>query len=164
MTRQRLVLPTDGTCTLITIRDEADAELLRQWKNANREAFFYQEVISVSGQNAWLHGYLDRDDDYMFLVVQAEVPVGCMGFRRIKDALDVYNVILGRSEFGGRGVMGKALGGMIAHAWECYRLPVTVRVLTSNPAVRWYERNGFRTVSEHEGYHLLQWCGAEPAI
>jgi RimJ/RimL family protein N-acetyltransferase len=164
MTRQRLVLPADGTCTLIAIRDGADAELLRQWKNANREAFFHQEVISVSAQKAWLRGYLERDDDYMFLVHEAAVPVGCMGFRRIEDAVDVYNVILGRSEYGGRGVMGNALGHMIAYAWECYRLPVTARVLTSNPAVRWYERNGFRIAVRFEGYHLLQWSGAEPAV
>jgi len=164
MTRQRLELPAAGTCTLVAVRDEADAEFLRQWKNANREAFFYREVISVSSQSEWLHGYLDRDDDYMFLVVEADVPIGCMGFRLIQDAVDIYNVILGRPELGGRGLMGDALKCMTAYAWGCYKLPVTARVLTSNPAARWYESNGFRIVGEYEGYHLLQWCGAQPAI
>lgn len=164
MTREHIVLPAAATCTLVAIHSEADAELLRQWKNANRQAFFHREVISVSGQTEWLHEYLDRDDDYMFLVIEAETVVGCMGFRRIDDAVDVYSVILGRPEYGGRGLMGNALRRMVAYAWQRYRLPVTARVLACNPAVKWYEHNGFRVVREYEGYHLLQWFGVEPAV
>lgn len=44
-----------------------DLEHLRQWKNAQRQFFFYQEVISESQQRQWFDAFMLRIHDIMFM-------------------------------------------------------------------------------------------------
>lgn len=124
----------------------SDQENLRNWKNANRQSFFYQQIISSDDQQKWFEAYLKRDDDFMFIVMAAE-PIGCMGFRFSDQVWDVYNVILGRPEFGRKGHMSHALQMMCSFARQLALIPITAKVLKDNPAVSWYKRNAFRVVA-----------------
>ena len=47
---------------------DANLENLRIWKNNHRTSFFYQETIQPEQQKRWFQGYLERADDYMFMV------------------------------------------------------------------------------------------------
>lgn len=48
---------------------ETDCDNLRQWKNNNRKAFFFQDIISMQMQMKWFQSYLERENDFMFMVM-----------------------------------------------------------------------------------------------
>ena len=132
--------------------DVSDLENLRRWKNANRFAFFSQELISPEGQARWFDGYRARPDDWMFTVRVAEQPIGCMGFRRLGAAVDIYNVILGDPAMGRRGWMRGGLRLLCSYVASRHTRAIGVQVLRSNPAVHWYEKLGFGEVAGHETF------------
>lgn len=141
----------------------ADAERLRAWKNAHREFFFFKSEISSEDQVRWMAGYFGRPDDFMFIVEDDGQPVGCMGVRVVAGRGDIYNVILGVPDAGGRGVMSLALRLMIGFARR-FTGEIGLKVLTANPAIRFYERNGL-VVTADRGDHLemkVDWQRYEP--
>jgi RimJ/RimL family protein N-acetyltransferase len=135
-----------------------DGEQLRVWKNSNRRFFFCKDEITEEAQARWIAGYLGRPDDYLFLVECEARAVGCMGFRSLDGEVDVYNVILGDTTLRGSGVMSLALRMMLGFARRVSER-VSLKVLKDNPAIRFYEHNGFLRKSDH-GDHLkmtLDW-------
>jgi len=136
---------------LRTISD-IDLENLRGWKNDHRESFFFNGIIAPADQIKWFQGYLGRSHDYMFMVICNDRPLGCLGFRYIEQRVDIYNVILGIPEMGQKGLMGKALRMMCSYAQKEYPGAQGAKVLRSNPAVGWYQHNGFIIARVHEDY------------
>ncbi len=145
-----LVSP-DANIALRTIA-ESDLENLRQWKNANRFAFFFQDVVTPEQQTAWFQGYLERSKDYMFIVQSEKRSIGCMGFRLLDNQADIYNVILGNPEMGGKGLMSKAMRLMCSYIAADFSQDISAQVLRSNPAIGWYRKNGFRESAAHDTY------------
>ncbi len=131
-----------------------DGELLRTWKNTHRHLFFHKDVISAEAQARWMEGHLARPDDHMFVVWFEDRPVGCMAVRLLDGEGDIYNVILGDAAAGGRGVMGVALRMMLAYARSAVGVDIGLKVLSDNPAVRFYERNGL-AITANRGDHLV---------
>jgi RimJ/RimL family protein N-acetyltransferase len=139
-----------------------DCEDLRGWKNANRESFFFRQVITPEAQRVWFEAYLERADDYMFMV-EVALPeprrsIGCMGVRQQDGKADVYNVILGDARYQGQGVMASAFRLMCSFARQRLAPEVVAQVLTSNPAIGWYRKQGFditHTVGAGEDAHHL---------
>jgi len=134
----------------------SDCENLRQWKNNNRFSFFYQELITPQMQEAWFRGYLERADDYMFAVQHNNVVFGCMGFRLINKTADIYNVISGNPDLGGKGYMSKAMVLMCSYILSISIGNIGLKVLRSNPALKWYLRNGFYEVLAHADFFELE--------
>jgi RimJ/RimL family protein N-acetyltransferase len=141
-------------CRLRSISDR-DQEYLRDWKNANRHSFFHTSLISPEQQLTWFRGYLERSDDYMFMVTDGEVRVGCMGIRIVDGAWDIYNVILGDARFKGRGLMSDGLQLLCSYALKQQPVPIGIKVLKANPALGWYLRNGFGVVGDHAEHVCL---------
>jgi RimJ/RimL family protein N-acetyltransferase len=133
-----------------------DCDDLRAWKNAHRMFFFFQDVITAEGQRRWFEAYLQRPDDWMFVVRAVDESVGCMGFRSRDGQADIYNVILGRSEYGSRGVMARALQLMCSYARARLRCEIVARVLKGNPAITWYKKRGFDVVSEEDTHYFIK--------
>lgn len=157
MNKALLVASEDSHPIALQHIAETDLEHLREWKNQNRDSFSYKHVISRDAQVGWFRAYEQRPDDHMFVVKEGNTPIGCMGFRLESGALDIYNVILGVREKGGRGCMGKAIALMCSFIRLQYGdLKIGLRVLKENPAVRWYARNGFIKVGEAGDCFLLQ--------
>jgi RimJ/RimL family protein N-acetyltransferase len=129
-----------------------DQENLRNWKNDNRYSFFYQELITPAAQQEWFEAYLRRDEDFMFLIRSGSLSIGCIGFRLCETNWDIYNVILGTTAFSGRGYMRQAIRMICSYARTLQALPITAKVLITNPALRWYYRNGFRERAVHADY------------
>lgn len=142
--------------------NSGDLENLREWKNAHRDAFFYKEIITAERQLTWYQGYLERADDYMFVIKQIGQPVGCIGFRYLNESIDIYNVMIGVPEMAGKGYMGAALRVMTAEASRRYPgTPLTLMVLKDNPALNWYKKNGFIVTEEHDAYFNLLYSPAQ---
>jgi len=138
-----------------------DIELLRGWKNAHRQFFFYKEIITGEQQQAWYRRWAQEMHDSMFIIEVANLSVGCIGTRLFQDTADVYNVILGDKQFGGKGVMSEALCATVAFSRLLYPgLPVCVRVLQTNPAIGWYERNGFVRIAASNEYVTMKYTRA----
>lgn len=142
----------------VTLRSivATDQENLCQWKNANRFAFFYQESISPEEQARWFQGYLERTNDWMFVVEAEGRVIGCLGFRLLEgeagDHADVYNVILGDATMGRRGWMRRALRLLCSFILARFTREIGVKVLSANSAVEWYQKTGFRLVADHENH------------
>jgi RimJ/RimL family protein N-acetyltransferase len=141
-----------------------DIELLRGWKNEHRQFFFYKEIITGEQQQAWYRRWSQETHDHMFIVEVEKRSVGCIGTRLFQDTADVYNVILGDKQFGGKGIMSEALCATVAFSQLLYPgFPVCVRVLQTNPAIGWYERNGFTRIAANDGFVTMKWTRAIPS-
>lgn len=140
----------------LAIRTSALGDLnnLREWKNAHKEYFFHKLEITPAQQEEWFSGYLLRADDYLFIVEFDGMPIGCMGIRFKGNNWDIYNVILGKTEFGGHGLMGRSYQVMLQFAKSQISRPISLQVLKNNPAIWWYEKNGFE-VAQDLGDHLF---------
>jgi ribosomal protein S18 acetylase RimI-like enzyme len=151
---KRTLLLTSSEYTQLALRSISvgDLENLRQWKNANRQYFFYKGIISPEDQRRWFEGYLLREHDHMFIVAAQGVDIGCMAFRQMEKGGDIYNVILGPPEFGGHGWMAKAFHIMCSYAIDKYPTRLAAKVLCDNPALEWYCRNGFQRVADFPDY------------
>lgn len=141
---------------------EADLEDLRAWKNANKNSFFLRTDITHEQQRAWFAGFSERRDDRMFVVEQrigeAWEKIGCMGFRLLvgEDCVDAYNIIRSRKLEPASFAMSDPFLTMLAYAATLHDEPIRCKVLAENPAVAWYERNGFSRIGSGEGYVLLE--------
>lgn len=131
-----------------------DLENLRVWKNTNRFAFFYQEIITPNQQREWFAKYLARTHDYMFIVEYIGQAIGCMGFRILEQYADIYNVIRARAE--GKGVMSQALRLLCSFIATDFTRDIRARVLLANPARTWYQKNGFTEIALYDTYVEVQ--------
>lgn len=139
----------------------ADLENLRQWKNTHRKSFFYQEVITRDQQSLWFEKFQARDNDYMLVAENykngAYVPIGCMGFRILDDTVDVYNIMRGAASAADASfTMQDAFSLMNAYILSLGYDNITCMVLKTNPALKWYYKNGFEILEEKDNYMLLK--------
>jgi len=133
-----------------------DLETLRVWKNDQKAFFFYQIEISPDQQMHWFEGFVTRPYDLMFLVEYGQTVFGCMGVRWKEEHWDIYNVILGIQAFGKRGLMGMCFQTLLSFAYSLHQAPITLQVLSTNPAVTWYEKQGFKIIEEHKTYFSMR--------
>lgn len=158
----RHLLISSGPVTLRSI-DDADLENLRSWKNANRQAFFFKDEITLEGQRDWFQGYLGRAHDFMFVVEADGQAVGCMGFRLAAGAADCYNII-GAPQSAGRGLMTQAMKVMCSYILKEHAPRLGCKVLKTNPAVGWYQKCGYSIVSDAADYHQMNLDPAFKAV
>lgn len=136
--------------------EEKDLNHLRNWKNRNRDSFFYKNEISVDEQKEWFKKYLDRDKDFMF-IIEEDIEnvcksIGCMGFRDAKSYIDLYNIIRGEKYHKSCAKISDALRIMCSYIQTNFNKIIGCKVLKDNPAVTWYIKNGFRIVENHGEY------------
>jgi hypothetical protein len=162
MTSTRLVVGQPRSVTQPWLRPVGaeEQEALREWRNAHRDAFFHTDVISPEGQRRWFQGYLQRPEDFLFLVMDRDSPIGCVGVRLLGQEWDVYNVIRGVQSAASQGFMGLGLRMLVEFARDRHDLPVQAVVLADNPAVDWYLQQGFRIVGRRPGSVVMRWAGA----
>jgi hypothetical protein len=81
-----------------------------------------------------------------------------MGFRKTENGneCDIYNIILGDGSAGRKGYISTAVLTMCKLAHDIYDLPVTVKVLRSNPAVTWYKKLKFTEISGQNEYFYFR--------
>ncbi|NQV69335.1 MAG: GNAT family N-acetyltransferase [Pseudohongiella sp.] len=151
-----LVCDSDKNILLRSV-ELRDLSCLRNWKNDNRENFFHKETISNTQQEKWFEDYQDRESDYIFIVEVASKAVGCMGIRRLVDEWDVYNVILGLSDYRRMGIMTRGLRLMLEFAKSEMNLPISLNVLRGNLAINWYMKNKFFITAQNEDYFHMKY-------
>lgn len=164
MTDKRLpaiLSPGDGSPYRLRLCDARDLDRLRAWKNANRAFFFHKAEISEAQQRAWFAAYAAREDDHMYMIEEAEgadwVSVGVAGVRYLREekVLDAYNIMRGERTVANRTNMGRCFRVLCDTASEAYGMPVSCKVLVTNPALEWYKHLGFRCAETTPEYELL---------
>ena len=137
--------------------EPSDAETLRIWKNQHKEYFFHKHDITINEQQSWIAALNERVNDHMFIVMDDQKPVGCIGARLYKDFVDVYNVILGDKDYMGQHIMTNALWSVVAFSNLIYsNRSVIVRVLRNNSAIKWYEKIGFSIINYFDDHVIMQ--------
>lgn len=149
-----IVIPTLPALVLRSA-GQADLEYLRQWKNEQKQFFFHQEEITQEQQGKWYESFVSRPDDVMLMAEYEHRLFGCMGIRWQENHWDIYNVILGLQEFGGRGLMGRAFAAMLDLAGSLKDAPISLQVLKHNPAATWYQKQGFEITETHESFFFM---------
>lgn len=153
--RITLQVPSSNLKLILRTALSDDLPNLREWKNANSSYFFHKDEISPAQQQAWFHSYQQRPEDFMFMLFVDDIAIGCMGIRQLPEAWDVYNVILGVANYGGQGLMSTAFQEMLGFAATHSPLPITLQVLKHNPALTWYQKNGFVITTEHQAHFSM---------
>lgn len=144
--------PGETESLVVRSIEATDVELLRVEKNRHKQYFFHSEEITPEQQSLWFQGLEAREDDYMFLILVDEEPVGSIGFRLTETDVDFYNLMLWSHRHRRSGYMASAFWGLKQLAEHLYPdRPLRVRVLSSNPAKDWYLRHGFSPVG-HSAY------------
>lgn len=158
MASEQIFLSNTNRSTELALRTANldDQDNLRNWKNKNRQYFSNQALIPPEQQTDWFHGYSMRQHDYMFMVALHGKAIGCMGVRILEEKWDIYNVILGEPAAGGKGYMSRALQLMLVFAYRTRPCAAQLKVLKSNPAVGWYEKNRFAVVSDAGDHYLMR--------
>jgi len=131
----------------------ADGPLLVGWRNADRDLFGDITRLTLDGHLSWWSGVYERDPwDHLYIVEAGGTPAGTIGIR-LGGRPEICRVLLGDKTLARTGVMTAALNLLTGR----YGLPrYWLRVRTGNtPAVRFYERNGFRRYEEDGEWTLM---------
>lgn len=130
------------------------AQIMRKWRNQNREYFRDRHLITYNEQEKWIEKYLKDMTYWYFIVVQDTKPVGCIGFSIVSsEEAHIESVILGEKEIARHGVMSEALKRVMAiFPFKVY----TLKVLKDNKkAIHFYEANGFSIKDDIEDCYLM---------
>jgi ribosomal protein S18 acetylase RimI-like enzyme len=149
-----IVVPTLPALVLRSV-SQTDLEFLRKWKNEQKLFFLYQDEITANQQEQWYESFKQRPNDIMLITEYSQQIFGCMGIRWREHNWDVYNVILGLQEFGGRGLMGLAFSKLLNLAGSLKSAKISLQVLKTNPAVKWYQKQGFEIVETHDSFFFM---------
>ena len=127
-----------------------DLETLRVWKNENRRAFHYQEIIDPEQQRCWFAEFAnDPAQQISVAEIRGEL-VACVGFRvKTPSRVELFNLICGPRAYRGIGVPTRCLAVMRQALAAKGYTEIELEVLKSNlQAAAWYGRRGFRPCGE----------------
>ena len=150
----KLAVNNDPELIIRSIKKK-DIEILRNWKNQHKEFFFTKEAISSTQQKKWFQSYTLQTYNLMFIVSFKKENFGCMGIRWLKNNWDIYNVILGNKKHGSKGYMSQAFRIMINLAKELKIGRIKLDVIKYNPAIKWYEKQGFKVISYSSDHYTM---------
>lgn len=159
MAKRRIEPLVNGRIRL-RLLEEADLPMTLAWRNQDhiRRWFLHSDVITPEQHAAWYAGYKDRDDDFVFVIEEADTlrrPVGQVSLYRVDWSA-------GRAEFGrliiadedarGLGLARLATNRLLAEAHGPFGLTdVYLSVLENNTAaLRVYEACGFRITGRND--------------
>jgi ribosomal protein S18 acetylase RimI-like enzyme len=95
------------------------------------------------------------------LVEVSGEPAGRLYVNRAPDEIRIIDIAL-LPAFRGRG-LGSAILRAVLDEADAVGRPVTIHVEQHNPALRLYQRLGFRVLDTRGLYHFLEWRAGRPA-
>jgi RimJ/RimL family protein N-acetyltransferase len=100
---KRLIEPVEGRRIRLRLLEEADLPLTLFWRNQAhiRKWFLNSQIITPQQHSAWFRSYLERDDDFTFIIEETSV------FNRPVGQIAVYDIEWTRE----RGQFGRLMIG-----------------------------------------------------
>jgi ribosomal protein S18 acetylase RimI-like enzyme len=154
----RTVEEADESFLFSVYASTREEELARvAWDEPARQRFLGMQFKAQS------HSYRTGYPGAIFQVILVDDrPAGRLYVHRRANELRVMDIAL-LPEYRGRGI-GTALLKDMMEGGRRAGLPVTIHVEMFNPALRLYERLGFKKVASNSVYHLLEYAGAPDAL
>ena len=123
---------------------------LTGWSEQQKESFLQMQF---EAQHTY---YQDRYNGASFqIILLNDEPVGRLYVARWADQIRLMDIAV-LPAYRNQGLGTQVLEGIFAEARQA-ELPVTIHVEQFNPALRLYERLGFRRKGEFGVYYLLKW-------
>jgi diamine N-acetyltransferase len=145
----------------LRLLEESDLPMTLRWRNQDhiRKWFVHSEVISAEQHQEWFKQYLERDNDYVFIIEETRnfhKPVGQISLYNIdwkQRRADYGRLLIGEPNAQGKGIAKKANYLLLHYAFAILGLnKVELEVFTDNePAIAIYRGCRFREVSELNG-------------
>ncbi len=123
------------------------------WDEAQKTAFLQMQFTA---QHQY---YQDNYTQAVFLVILLDdQPVGRLYVARWADEIRLMDVTL-LPAYRGAGIGSGLLRALMAEAAQVGK-PLRIHVEKHNPALRLYERLGFRSIADRDVYWFLEWSPA----
>jgi diamine N-acetyltransferase len=138
----------DGTIVLRLV-EERDLKTILDWRNRDdaRVWFKTSDRLAFDQHLAWYNSYLQKDDDFFFLVEVGGRPVGQCGIYDIDKDLGRAEVgrFLVAPEMAGKGYIARSCAEIVRFGTKFMKLPyLYLEVMEQNSrAIRLYAREGF---------------------
>jgi ribosomal protein S18 acetylase RimI-like enzyme len=148
----RPIAPDDMELLLRIYRSTREEELamVLDWTEEMKAAFVRQQF---EAQHAWYQEHYQGAQLEVILVDGA--PAGRLYVHRRNREIRLVDITL-LPEFRQGGIGTSLLRDLLAEG-EAAGKPVTIHVEVFNPAMRLYERLGFRPIEERGPYRLMEW-------
>ena len=140
--------------TLIPITN-SNYEILRKWRNENREFFISSHEISEKEHLDWFNNYLKKGINDMYIISIDDKYVGNIRLTKVSDSMiEINNVLIGDISYRGKGVMSKTFD----YIFSMYdKMSFQLEVLKTNTnAIDFYIRKGFKIVEEKNNIILMK--------
>jgi RimJ/RimL family protein N-acetyltransferase len=145
----------------VRLLEENDLPMTLRWRNQDhiRKWFIHPEILSLEQHQAWFRGYLQRDNDYVFIIEETrdfKKPVGQVSLYNIDwegRLAEFGRLMIGEAQAQGKGLAKEASRLLLVYAFKRLGLTrVVLEVFENNePALAIYRDCGFREVSEGSG-------------
>lgn len=163
---KRHVAPIEGPRLRLRLADAADLPRTLSWRNQDgiRKWFVHSEPLTPDQHRGWFLKYLDRDDDFLFLIEETDrlrKPIGQVGLYRIDwpgRSAEFGRILIGEPDARGLGYAGEATALLLGFAFRDWGLgAVDLEVFADNErAIRVYRRCGFEATGERDGLVLMR--------
>jgi len=131
-------------------------DLIRVWKNSNKQFFFNQLEIEIQDQLNWFEKFKKIDTNTMLLIKFDDNYIGCIGARIINSNWDIFNVMNINKDYSGKGIMSYSLIKLFQKLRLIRNIPITAKVLKSNKNINWYLKNNFEIINSDNDYFLIR--------
>lgn len=152
---KRHIAPIVAGRVRLRLLEEADLPMTMTWRNQDgiRQWFFASDRITPEQHHRWFEQYLQRDDDFVFVIEETETfcqPVGQVALYHVDWAggrAEFGRLMIGEAAARRRGLGLLATEALTSLALQTWRLrEVYLEVLATNiAAVALYQRCGFLT-------------------
>ena len=147
----RSVLPEDKEFTFyVYASTRVDEMALVNWTAQKKEAFLRMQFQAQS--QFYAENYPGAE---FYIILVESQQVGRLYIHRREDEIRIMDISL-LPEYRNQGI-GSALLNDILEEGRQHNLPITIHVERFNPAMRLYERLGFRQKEDRGVYHLMEW-------
>jgi len=151
MIRLRPIVATDAPFLLeLYASTRAEEMAMVQWTEGQKRAFLAMQFEAQSAHYAQHYAGAD------FRIIEADDnPIGRLYIHRQPHDIRIVDISL-MPQHRGKGIGTKLLREILDEG-AATNTPVTIHVEQFNPAMRLYERLGFRRIGSHGVYDLLEW-------
>lgn len=170
MISKRALTSIEGERLRLRPLTAADLPMTLAWRNqdAIRKWFFHSEVIGPEQHRAWFESYQERNDDFVFVIVEKLVfqrPIGQISLYNVdwdRKRAEFGRLMIGDPEARGLGLAKEATRMLIEFAERQLALSeIYLELYADNlPAIAIYRACGFSVIEVKEHVlHMRRNCG-----
>lgn len=157
MTMKTYIQPIDFQNIRLRLIEQKDLVTTLSWRNRDDARIWFKtsNQITIEQHQSWFNQYLQKDDDYVFVIEFHEILVGQVSVYNIQFSEGCAEVgrFLVSPLYTGKGYMKQACTALIHLCYKAFKLKyLYLEVLESNErALHLYQKIGFSEESRYAG-------------